>query len=72
MNQLADQGIGVITFRDLRHHVGVKVAVGALTDAVRDMNVEGKGLHVDAHLINIVTKPQPTTAIDGEEPPDIS
>lgn len=46
--QLADQSIRVITFRDSRNHVGIEVAVGAFTDAVRDMNVQRKGFHLDA------------------------
>ena len=56
MIQLADQSIRVITFRDLRNHVRIEVAVGAFADAVRDMNVKRKGLHVDRHVPNIRSK----------------
>ena len=62
--QLADQGIRVIMFRDSRHHVRIEVAVGAFTDAVRDMNIQRKGLHVDRHVPNIRSKTATYNSVD--------
>ncbi len=66
MIKLADQSIRVTAFRDLRNHVGIEVAIGAFTDAVRDMNVERKGLHVDGHIANIRTKAAAYNSLDRD------
>ena len=70
--QLADQGIRVIMFRDSRNHVRIEVAVGAFTDAVRDMNIQRKGLHVDGHVPNIRTNTSAYNSIAGEQLRQIS
>src|SRR5262249_12114406 len=47
--QLLNQCCCVICLRDFRSDVGIKIAVRTFTDAIGDMNVEGKGLFVSRH-----------------------
>src|SRR5882724_5128262 len=43
MFKLPQQSVGIVSFGDFLHHMGIEVTIGALADAVRDVDIEREG-----------------------------